>query len=186
MKRNVFLRLGVLLVTCLLMPTTVFALGDAERVFYSYDASDGLADNSAQSILCTRTGRMLISTIGHINFYDGDTFVHIDPEEENIFPLPKYRGHYHLYFDKHHHLWVKDQRQVTCVDLTMERFVTNVGDILKELGMKERYSQAIYSTDWTIRRKSVSATTLNCTMSIYTTTACYWNFSPMARCPPWM
>ncbi len=137
MKRNVFLRLGVLLVTCLLMPTTVFALGDAERVFYSYDASDGLADNSAQSILCTRTGRMLISTIGHINFYDGDTFVHIDPEEENIFPLPKYKGHYHLYFDKHHHLWVKDQRQVTCVDLTMERFVTNVGDILKELGMKE-------------------------------------------------
>ena len=137
MKRNVFLRLGVLLVTCLLMPTAVFALGDAERVFYSYDASDGLADNSAQSILCTRTGRMLISTIGHINFYDGDTFVHIDPEEENIFPLPKYKGHYHLYFDKHHHLWVKDQRQVTCVDLTMERFVTNVGDILKELGMKE-------------------------------------------------
>ena len=137
MKRNVILRLGVLLVTCLLMPTAVFALGDAERVFYSYDASDGLADNSAQSILCTRTGRMLISTIGHINFYDGDTFVHIDPEEENIFPLPKYKGHYHLYFDKHHHLWVKDQHQVTCVDLMMERFVTNVGDIFKKLGMKE-------------------------------------------------
>ena len=137
MKRNVFLHLGVLLVTCLLIPTTVHALGDAERVFYSYDASDGLADNSAQSILCTKTGRMLISTIGHINFYDGDTFVHIDPEEENVFPLPKYKGHYHLYFDKHHHLWVKDQRQVTCVDLTMERFVTNVGDILRQLGMKE-------------------------------------------------
>ena len=137
MKRNVFLHLGVLLVTCLLIPTTVHALGDAERVFYSYDASDGLADNSAQSILCTKTGRMLISTIGHINFYDGDTFVHIDPEEENVFPLPKYRGHYHLYFDKHHHLWVKDQHQVTCVDLTMERFVTNVGDIFKKQGMKE-------------------------------------------------
>ncbi len=137
MKRNVFLHLGVLLVTCLLMPATVHALGDAERVFYSYDASDGLADNSAQSILCTKTGRMLISTIGHINFYDGDTFVHIDPEEENVFPLPKYKGHYHLYFDKHHHLWVKDQHQVTCVDLMMERFVTNVGDIFKELGMKE-------------------------------------------------
>ena len=137
MKRNVFLRLGVLLVTCLLMPTAVHALGDAERVFYSYDASNGLADNSAQTILCTKTGRMLISTIGHINFYDGDTFVHIDPEEENVFPLPKYKGHYHLYFDKHHHLWVKDQHQVTCVDLMMERFVTNVGDIFKKQGMKE-------------------------------------------------
>ena len=48
MKRNVFLHLGVLLVTCLLIPTTVHALGDAERVFYSYDASDGLADYAYQ------------------------------------------------------------------------------------------------------------------------------------------
>ena len=126
-----------MLVSCLLWPTTVNALGDSERVFSSYDASNGLADNSSQSILCTKTGRMLISTIGHINFYDGDTFVHIDPQEESIFPLPKYTGHYHLYFDKHHHLWVKDQRQVTCVDLTLERFATNVGDIFKGLGMQE-------------------------------------------------
>lgn len=137
MSKSVLHRLGVMLVSCLLWPTTINALGDPERVFSTYDASNGLADNSSQSILCTKTGRMLISTIGHINFYDGDTFVHIDPQEESIFPLPKYRGHYHLYFDKHHHLWVKDQRQVTCVDLTLERFVTNVDDIFKGLGMKE-------------------------------------------------
>ena len=133
--RSPFLRLSILLVACLLMPTVARALGDPDRIFISYDASNGMADNSAQSIICTKTGRMVIATIGHINFYDGDTFAHIDPEEKNVFPLPKYRGHYHLYFDRHHHLWVKDQRQVTCVDSVLEHFAENVGDIIHDMGM---------------------------------------------------
>ena len=137
MSRSYFLRLSILLVACLLMPTVARALGDPDRIFLSYDASNGLADNSAQTIKCTKTGRMVISTIGHINFYDGDNFVHIDPVEENIFPLPKYNGHYHLYFDRHHHLWVKDMRQVTCVDLLVEHFAKNVGDIMKAMGMDQ-------------------------------------------------
>ena len=151
MSRSHFLRLSILLVACLLMPTVVNALGDPDRIFISYDASNGLADNSAQSIKCTKTGRMLISTIGHINFYDGDTFAHIDPESEDAFPLPKYNGHYHLYFDRHHHLWVKDKRQVTCVDLTVERFIRNVGAVIKEMGMNKRVDDMfadVYNNMW--------------------------------------
>ena len=108
-----------------------------ERVFYLYDASNGLADNSAQTIMCTKTGRMVITTIGHVNFYDGANFVHIDPTAENDFPLPKYSGHYHLYFDKNHHLWVKDKYKVTCVDLMKEMFISNVDSVIKGTGMKE-------------------------------------------------
>ena len=151
MSRSHFLRLSILLVACLLMPTVVNALGDPDRIFISYDASNGLADNSAQSIKCTKTGRMLISTIGHINFYDGDTFAHVDPESEDAFPLPKYNGHYHLYFDRHHHLWVKDKRQVTCVDLTVERFIRNVGAVIKEMGMNKRVDDMfadVYNNMW--------------------------------------
>lgn len=107
-----------------------------ERVFFLYDSSHGLADNSAQTIMCTKTGRMVITTIGHVNFYDGGGFVHIDPKVENDFPLPKYSGHYHMYFDKHHHLWVKDKFKVTCVDLMKERFYTNVDSVIKVMGMK--------------------------------------------------
>ena len=102
-----------------------------------YDASNGLADNSAQTIMCTKTGRMVITTIGHVNFYDGANFVHIDPTAENDYPLPKYSGHYHLYFDKLHHLWVKDKHKVTCVDLMKEQFIVNVDSVVKEMGMKE-------------------------------------------------
>lgn len=138
MSRSIFHRLSILLVSCLLLPTVAKALGDPDRIFLSYDASNGLADNSAQSIKATKTGRMVISTIGHINFFDGDAFVHIDPEAEDAFPLPKYNGHYHLYFDRHHHLWVKDKRQVTCVDLTVERFTKNVGAVIKEMGMTKQ------------------------------------------------
>lgn len=138
MSRSHFPRLSILLVACLLMPTVAKALGDPDRIFLSYDASNGLADNSAQSIKVTKTGRMVISTIGHINFYDGDAFVHIDPGNEHVFPLHKYNGHYHLYFDRHHHLWVKDKRQVTCVDLTVESFIKNVGAVIKEMGMTKQ------------------------------------------------
>jgi AraC-like DNA-binding protein len=121
----------------MLLACTLLYAERMERVFFSYDASNGLADNSAQTIKCTKTGRMVITTIGHVNFFDGAGFVHIDPTPENDFPLPKYFGHYHLYFDQHHHLWVKDKNKVTCVDLMKERFVTHVDSVIKSMGMNK-------------------------------------------------
>ena len=107
---------------------------EVERVFFQFDASNGLADNSAQTIVCTKTGRMVISTIGHINFYDGNTFSHIDPQDSNSFPLPKYNGHYHIYFDRIHHLWLKDKQSVTCLDLLKEKFIDDVGAVFRDMG----------------------------------------------------
>ena len=108
---------------------------EENREFWVFDSSNGLADNSAQTIMCTKTGRMVISTIGHINFYDGNTFAHVDPKPDDVFALPKYNGHYHLYFDRHHHIWLKDRQSVTCLDLLMERFISDVGGVFAELGM---------------------------------------------------
>ena len=145
----------------------MFSAGNAyaqqsDRVFFSFNAANGLADNSAQTIKCTRTGRMVISTIGHVNFYDGGSFTHIDPTEKNVFPLPGYNGHYHMYFDRFHHLWLKDRRSVTCVDLLTERFIEDVGSVIRELGLKQhiddmfgdsdsrlwfRYGNKLYSPD---------------------------------------
>lgn len=102
--------------------------------FYVYNATNGLADNSAQTILCTLSGRLVITTIGQINFYDGNRFTYIDPSTENIYPLSKYRGNYHIYFDRSRHLWLKDTHSVTCVDLITERFVDSVEDVFREFG----------------------------------------------------
>ena len=98
----------------------------AQTRFYVYNAANGLADNSAQTIYCTRTGRLVITTMGQINFFDGSGFTYIDPSQENTYPLSNYRGNYHLYLDRFRHLWLKDTHSVTCVNLSTERFVKSI------------------------------------------------------------
>lgn len=134
MGRNLFTYLFAVL-CCIALPVAVKA--DNGSVFTIFDASKGLADNSAQVIKCTKTGRMVIATIGKLNFYDGAAFTHIDPTDDDTFPLPKYTGHYRLAFDRHHHLWVKNKRLVTCVDLMTERFVSDVQAEIKKIGMEK-------------------------------------------------
>lgn len=109
-----------------------------QRVFFAYDASNGLADNSAQIVMCTKTGRLVISTLGHINFYDGASFTHVDPNPEDAKLLPGYDGRYQMYFDRFHHLWIKYRQQLTCVDLLKERFIYNVDSVLTAMGTSQR------------------------------------------------
>lgn len=110
----------------------------SERVFHTITALDGLADNSAQTLKCTRTGRMTISTIGTINFYDGAYFSRIPSVGEEIYRLENYKGHYHLYFDNNHHLWLKNHYQVSCVNLYLERYDHNIDSIFAQLGARGR------------------------------------------------
>ena len=166
MRRLLTIKLCVLFVCMLLTTVTASAGPKLFRVFYSFDASNGLADNSAQTIKCTKTGRMVISTIGHINFYDGDSFTHIDPRSDDLFPLPKYNGHYHIYFDRFHHLWLKDKKTVTCLDLMQEQFVSDVDSVFKSLGVKRQVARRRYPS---VRRRScrmlMSMTTKRCCSS---------------------
>ena len=124
----------VWLIICFLLVSTD-AIPAKNNRFYVYNAANGLSDNSAQTINCTKTGRLVITTMGQINFFDGQSFTYIDPSTENIYPLSNYSGNYHLYFDRYHHLWLKDTHSVTCVNLTTERFVDSVDDVLEEFGV---------------------------------------------------
>ena len=94
--------------------TAATAADISPRIFHNYTSANGLADNSAQTIHCTKTGRLVITTAGQINFFDGSKFSYIDPLEENIYALSEYRGNYHLYFDRFHHIWLKNRHSVTC------------------------------------------------------------------------
>lgn len=106
--------------------------------FYVYNATNGLSDNSAQTIACTKSGRLVITTMGQINFFDGNNFNFIDPTSENTYSLDNYWGNYHLYFDRFHHMWLKNTHSVTCVNLTTERFVESIEDVFSEFGMEDR------------------------------------------------
>ena len=123
----------VILICCALM-----ARAEGHRIFRAITASDGLADNSAQTLKCTKTGRMTITTIGNINFYDGANFSHINTEQEEKYQLQNYKGHYHLYYDAYHHLWLKGSHNVVCVDLNTEKSVTNMDSLFASMGMKEK------------------------------------------------
>ena len=101
------------------------------------NASNGLADNSAQIVVCTRSGRMIIATLGNLNFYDGVTFSHISTRNDYQYQLSAYKGNYHLYFDLNHHVWLKDTHKVSCVDMMTEKFVANVDSVIKTIGCKE-------------------------------------------------
>ncbi len=108
-----------------------------ERVFTIINAANGLADNSAHVIVCTKTGRMIISTDGHLNFYDGSSFNHITTQQKYRYPLPSYQGDYRLCFDEYHHIWLKYKGSVTCVDLLIEKFSEDVEGEIKKLGCNE-------------------------------------------------
>jgi len=118
---------------CMLL-SVQFSWAGAERIFREFKASDGLADNSVQTIICTRTGRLAISTLGSINFYEGVQFSYINMDTEESFPLPNYHGNDHMYFDSFHHLWLKSIKGVQCVDLTYERPINNVDSVFRSLG----------------------------------------------------
>mgnify|MGYP002855593433 CR=1 FL=1 len=123
------------------------AWADEERVFSEIRASDGLADNSAQTIKCTKTGRLVISTLGNINFYEGAHFTHVDMDDVKAFPLANYHGHYHLYFDHHHHLWLKSSNGVFCVNLTLERLELNVDSVFQAMGADGRVDDMFADED---------------------------------------
>ena len=73
MVKNILLKIS-LIVALLGITSGIYGQED-ERVFYVFDASNGMAANGAQTIACTKTGRMVITTIGYVNFYDGSDFL---------------------------------------------------------------------------------------------------------------
>ena len=131
MRRRLSLLMWLLACTLSIMAVT------SRRVFQAYNASHGLADNSAQTIRCATSGRLVITTMGQINFFDGNRFTFIDTEKENMYPLPRYSGNYHVYVDKYHHMWLKNTHTVTCVDLLTEMFVNSVEEVFREFGIDE-------------------------------------------------
>lgn len=147
-----------LIMICGLLMATLCSAAEPERYFYVYNSANGLADNSAQTINCTKTGRLVITTIGQINFFDGQQFHYIDPTTENTYSLKKYNGHAHLYFDKHHHIWLKKRHNLSCVDLIKELYAEDINDEFKKLGIEDQVEDLFADEDnelWLLTEKGL-------------------------------
>lgn len=103
------------------------------RLFTHIDAFDGLSDNKVQHILQLEDGRMVFTTPRTINLYDGARFHYFTLPKQNIFALPAYGGACHVYIGHKDLLWMKDRHIVACFDVRRERYVDNLGNVLRKL-----------------------------------------------------
>ena len=131
MKR---LRPLLLLLLSLLPSLTATAM---PYVFSRLDASDGLSDNQVQHILQLPDGRMVFTTRGNINLYDGMRFHYIHRNDSDVCPLPHYKGAYHVYVGPDDRLWVKDYQKMWCLDLRRERYLQRPADVFREMGLTD-------------------------------------------------
>lgn len=148
----------ILIIVILMM----FAVGRASandelsnREFTVINAANGLADNSAQTLVATWSGRMIITTIGHVNFYDGNSFSHVNSDHSETYRLNSYEGNYHTYFDNNHHFWLKDKHKLSCVDLLTEQFVSNISSIFKAEGVNGKVDDLFTDSErrlWLVSR----------------------------------
>lgn len=128
----------ILIIYILLIPVMRVNAESTSLRYRVFNAADGMDEISVQTITCTYSGRMIFTTLGMVSFYDGKTFLKVKGSTDNLYFLPKYTGNYHLYFDKHHHLWLKNTHTLGCVDMMLEKSVTNIEQLFREMGINYR------------------------------------------------
>lgn len=139
---------NLLLLLCIMFFCSLNVKGEEmQRTFEVINASDGLADNSAQTIISLPDGRMVMTTIGYINIYDGIKFTHINTDKGDFYTLPNYTGNYHLYLDNVNRLWIKNKQTVTCVDLLTEQCIANIQDIFRSEGVSTTVVDVFIDSD---------------------------------------
>lgn len=105
-------------------------------VFSAIDSKDGLSENRVRTILQLQDGRMLITTEGVTNIYDGTSFKYLHLSANTISPLTSYSGFFHGYVDKNY-VWIKDKGKLMGIDIKQEHFVQNPEKVLSSMGIRE-------------------------------------------------
>lgn len=92
-------------------------------LFTPVDASAGLSDNQVRYILQLNDGRMVITTSGNLNIYNGSEFSYLHRQARDVLFLPGYKGYYRMYTEGDTLMWIKDWQKLMLVDLRAERFL---------------------------------------------------------------
>ena len=106
-------------------------------VFTPINVSHGLSDNQIRYILQLQDERMVITTSGNLNLYDGVRFSYIHRLPHHIYPLEKYDGHYRIYYDNDSLLWIKDAHKLMCVNLHQEEYLSSLDTYFIDHGILE-------------------------------------------------
>jgi len=117
-----------------------------ELVFRHIDSSDGLSDNQIRGIFSAPDGRIMIRTVGMINFYDATTFKYSRFNAGNTYKW-NYSGFELEYMDKEGRIWMKENGQLLLFDLKTNQFVYNIPEILMKYGIGETIKDVFLDQD---------------------------------------
>lgn len=130
--------------------------------FSRLNTADGLSDNQVQHILQLPDGRMVFTTRGNINLYDGWQFRYIHRHDEAVYRLEDYTGAYHVYIGKDDWLWVKNWKSLWCLDLKHERYIHHPEQQFSAMGLTDKVTDLFVDgtkTLWLVTKKGVWDTT---------------------------
>jgi signal transduction histidine kinase/ligand-binding sensor domain-containing protein/AraC-like DNA-binding protein len=115
-------------------------------VFTAIDSKNGLSENRVRTILQLQDGRMLITTEGVTNIYDGTSFKYLHLKGKAISRLTGYSGFHHGYVDKEY-VWIKDKGKLMGIDIKQERFVSKPDSVLFKMGIREPIADFFLDAD---------------------------------------
>ena len=121
-------RILLFLLLCIRMTLTVDA---NDFLFTSINTAQGLSDNQIRYILQLPDGRMVFTTSGNVNLYDGVHFSYLHRTTEYVYPLNQYNGHYRIYQSGDSLLWIKDTHKLMCIDLYREEYIPDLDAYFK-------------------------------------------------------
>lgn len=116
------------------MPLTVSA---ADFLFTSINTAQGLSDNQIRYILQLPDGRMVFTTSGSVNLYDGARFSYLHRKAEHVYPLKQYDGFYRIYQSGDSLLWIKDAHKLMCIHLYKEDYITGLDTYFRQRNIHE-------------------------------------------------
>ncbi|WP_207534549.1 two-component regulator propeller domain-containing protein [Desertivirga arenae] len=127
----------ILIVFITLVCSTLAASAIQDYPFTPIDGNNGLSDNQVRNIIQLPDGRMMITTEGLLNIYDGTSFKYLHYTNKNGQWLSGYSGFHHSYISSNGYLWLKNQHRLYLINLNKERFEENPKAFLKVMGINE-------------------------------------------------
>jgi len=107
------------------------------QVYFQIDTSDGLSENNVRDLIQLPDGRMVVTTNGLINIYNGTNFFYLHFRDNDIYPLTSYEGYHHSYLDESGRLWMKIHHGLILVDTRKDQVASNLDEVFRKMGLKD-------------------------------------------------
>lgn len=134
---TISLRISRILLFIILCIRITSAVNANNFLFTPINTSQGLSDNQIRYILQLPDGRMVFTTSGNVNLYDGVHFSYLHRKANNIYPLKLYDGFYRIYQSGDSLLWIKDTHKLMCIHLYQEEYIADLNSYFQKRNVHE-------------------------------------------------